>query len=114
MASSQKLILVIGATGAQGSAVVKALLAPSADGSPSPYAVRALTRDPDNARARGLSEQGVECVKGMCFLTSSEGLFADTCTGSFEDLDSVRSALEGVYGAYINTDGFTGWLVRQV
>ncbi|PCH36839.1 NAD(P)-binding protein [Wolfiporia cocos MD-104 SS10] len=86
----KKLILVIGATGAQGIAVIDKLLAPSEDGSPSPYAVRALTRDPDNPRARELAAKGVECVKG-----------------SFDDFASVATALRGVYGAWVNTDGFT-------
>ena len=43
---NDKLILVIGGTGAQGQAVVKALLEPSSDGAPSPYTVRILTRKP--------------------------------------------------------------------
>lgn len=62
--SSRKIILVIGATGAQGLAVINALLQPQADGSPSPYAVRALTRNPDHARAQELTRKGVEVVKG--------------------------------------------------
>jgi uncharacterized protein YbjT (DUF2867 family) len=59
-----KLILVIGATGAQGRAVVDALLKPAEDGSHSPYAVRALTRDPNSKSAKDLAARGVECVKG--------------------------------------------------
>jgi len=62
--SDRKLILVIGATGAQGMHVIPALLAPSEDGTPSPYAVRALTRDPTNRRAKELEALGVECFKG--------------------------------------------------
>lgn len=64
MSSAKKLILVIGATGAQGLAVIDALLAPSADGTPSPYAVRALTRDATSKRAQELTGKGVECVEG--------------------------------------------------
>lgn len=60
----KKLILVIGATGAQGMSVIPAILAPSEDGTSSPYAVRALTRDPTNRRARELEALGVECIKG--------------------------------------------------
>lgn len=59
-----KLILVIGATGAQGLAVIDALLASSTDGSPSPYAVRALTRDLQSRRAQGLRAKGVELAQG--------------------------------------------------
>ena len=62
--ADKKLILVIGATGAQGLAVIDALLAPAANGLSSPYAVRALTRDPDSKRAQELRVKGVECVKG--------------------------------------------------
>lgn len=60
----KKLILVIGVTGAQGIAVIKRLLAPATDGSPSLYAVRALTRDPSSARAKVLTAKGVECIQG--------------------------------------------------
>ncbi|PSR99449.1 hypothetical protein PHLCEN_2v4128 [Hermanssonia centrifuga] len=76
MSQNKKLILVIGATGAQGLAVIDALLAPQADGSPSPYAVRALTRNPDHHRA-------------------------------VDDFAAVAAALEGTYGVWVNTDGFT-------
>ena len=62
---AKKTILVIGATGAQGLAVIDSLLASYTDGRPSPYAVRALTRDPTSRRAQELSKRGVECVKGM-------------------------------------------------
>jgi uncharacterized protein YbjT (DUF2867 family) len=64
MSSEKKLILVIGATGAQGMAVIPAILGPSEDGTPSPYTVRALTRDPTNRRALELESIGVECFKG--------------------------------------------------
>ena len=62
--NSKKLILVIGATGAQGIPVVEALLASSADGEVSPYAVRALTRDLNSRRAQELARKGAELVKG--------------------------------------------------
>lgn len=64
VSTDKKVILVIGATGAQGLAVIDALLAPAPDGTPSPYAVRALTRDPTSKRAQLLSDKGVDCVKG--------------------------------------------------
>ena len=66
MSSEKKLILVIGATGAQGMAVIDKLLSPSGDGSPSPYTVRALTRNPEGPRAKELAARGVECVQGLC------------------------------------------------
>ncbi|KAJ7825964.1 NAD(P)-binding protein [Mycena olivaceomarginata] len=97
MSNTQKLILVIGATGAQGQAVVDALLAPDNQGNPSPYTVRALTRDPASKHALELAARGVECVKG-----------------SFEDLDSVARALDGAYGAWVNTDGFTVGEIKEI
>ncbi|GJE91039.1 NmrA/HSCARG family protein [Phanerochaete sordida] len=89
-ATDQKLIFVIGGTGAQGIAVIDALLAPGADGAPSPYAIRALTRDPESRRAKELKAKGVELVKGQV-----------------EDLQTVFAALQGAWGAFVNTDGFT-------
>ncbi|PCH36840.1 NAD(P)-binding protein [Wolfiporia cocos MD-104 SS10] len=97
IASNEKLILVIGATGAQGLAVIDRLLAPADDGSPSPYTVRALTRDPKGRRARELTAKGVECVPG-----------------SFDDFSAVAAALKGVYGAWVNTDGFTVGEMKEV
>ncbi|KAH9945037.1 NAD(P)-binding protein [Epithele typhae] len=85
-----KTILVIGATGAQGMAVVDKLLAPCEDGRPSPYAVRAFTRDTGSKRAKELAQRGVQCVEG-----------------SFDNLPSVECALRDVYGMWVNTDGFT-------
>ncbi|KAH9080328.1 NAD-P-binding protein [Lactarius deliciosus] len=92
-----KLILVLGATGAQGRAVVNSLLAPLEDGTPSPFAVRALSRDPESKHALSLREQGVEVFKG------------DT-----SDLASVAAALDGAYGAWINIDGFTVGEQREI
>ncbi|KAI0700250.1 NAD-P-binding protein [Cerioporus squamosus] len=89
-AHTKKVILVIGGTGAQGLAVVEALLKPSADGSLSPYSVRVLTRDATSTRAQELAKKGVEVVKG-----------------SVDDFTSVLAALEGAYGAFVNTDSFT-------
>lgn len=73
MSTSKKIILVIGATGAQGLAVIDALLQHLANGDPSPYAVRALTRDPQSQRAKDLTIRGVEVVKGMYLITDFLG-----------------------------------------
>jgi uncharacterized protein YbjT (DUF2867 family) len=62
--AAKKLILVIGATGAQGLVVIDALLAPGKTGQPSPYSVRALTRDKEGRRAKELAGKGVELVVG--------------------------------------------------
>src|SRR5262249_4827345 len=83
------LVLVIGGTGAQGHAVVKALVEPISDGAPSPYTVRILTRNPDHPKVKAeFNHPNIELVQG-----------------SFTDLAKVERALEGVWGAY--TDGFT-------
>lgn len=105
--SANKLILVIGATGAQGLAVIDALLAPKADGSPSPYRVRALTRDAKSKRAQELSAKGVECVEGLTRHLDEFYYWLMTSLGTFMDFDSVERAMKGAYGAWINTDGFT-------
>ncbi|KIK59329.1 hypothetical protein GYMLUDRAFT_44690 [Collybiopsis luxurians FD-317 M1] len=83
-----KKILVIGATGSQGIAVVVALLASDKAGNPSPYSVRALTRDPTSKKAQILASlPGVELFKG-----------------SFDDMSTLASAMEGCYGIFANTD----------
>src|SRR5262249_61055653 len=80
-----------GGTGAQGQAVVKAVLEPTSDGAPSPYAVSILTRNPEHPKVKAeFNHPNIELVQG-----------------SFTDLAKVERALEGVWGAYINTDGFT-------
>ncbi|KAA1474972.1 nmrA-family protein [Dentipellis sp. KUC8613] len=95
--SEKKLILVIGATGAQGMKVIEALLRPSESGAPSPWAVRALTRNVAGNRAQALAKRGVEVVQG-----------------SFLDFDAVLAAMKGVYGAFVNTDGFTVGEQREI
>jgi uncharacterized protein YbjT (DUF2867 family) len=69
-------VLVTGATGKQGGAVVRALLQA---GCP----VRAMTRDPSSAAAQALSAQGVDVVKG-----------------DFNDTASLDAALAGVGGVF--------------
>ncbi|ETW83182.1 hypothetical protein HETIRDRAFT_126462 [Heterobasidion irregulare TC 32-1] len=86
----QKLILVLGATGAQGLAVVNNLLAPTHNGLPSPYAVRALSQNPESLCAKTLKAKGTEVIQG------------DT-----NDLASVTRVLKGAYSVWVNTDGFT-------
>jgi uncharacterized protein YbjT (DUF2867 family) len=117
-----KLILVLGATGAQGRHVINSLLARSEDGTPSPSTVRALTRDPQSKHALALREQGVEVVKGRSFMRASgvkcgtmmvRGLGLLT-TGDTNDLASVAAALDGAYGTWVNIDGFTVGEQREI
>lgn len=74
--STIRPVLVTGATGKQGGAVLRALLQA---GRP----VRAMTRDPSSAAAQALSAQGVDVVKG-----------------NFNDAASLDAALAGVGGVF--------------
>ena len=82
---TDRRILVIGGTGAQGFAVVKALVQAN-----EPFTVRVLSRNPDAESVRNAFKDlpQVEFVKG-----------------SFMDFDSVERALQDCYGIYVNTDG---------
>lgn len=56
--STKKIIAVMGATGAQGGGLIRALLADEK----SEYVARAITRNPNSAAAQKLRERGVEVV----------------------------------------------------
>jgi nucleoside-diphosphate-sugar epimerase len=79
----KKIIAVVGATGAQGGGLVRAILADPAG----PFTARALTRNPDAARARELAVQGVEVVEA-----------------DLDDEGSLRQAFDGAYGAFVVTN----------
>jgi len=74
--STDKIILVTGATGKQGGATASALLT---DG----WRVRALVRDPDAAPARALADAGAELV-----------------TGDLADRASLDAATSGAHGVF--------------
>jgi uncharacterized protein YbjT (DUF2867 family) len=78
---SKKTIAVVGATGAQGSGLVRAILAAKGD-----FVARALTRDATSAKARELA-----------------GLGAEVVAASLDDPDSLRKAFTGAYGAFCVT-----------
>ena len=80
--SSKKIIAVVGATGAQGGGVVRAILA-DPNG---PFTARAITRDVNSDKARELAALGAEVV-----------------AADIDDLDSMRRAFEGAYGAFCVT-----------
>ena len=80
--SDKKIIAVAGATGAQGGGLVRAILADPEGG----FAARALTRNPESDKARALAAAGAEVV-----------------TADIDDVDSLKAALEGCYGAYFVT-----------
>ncbi len=81
--SEKKIITVFGATGAQGGGLVRAILADKDGG----YAVRAVTRDTSSDKAKALVAQGAEVV-----------------SADLDNLDSVKQALKGSYGAYLVTN----------
>lgn len=78
----KKIIAVMGATGAQGGGLARAIL----QDKDSRFAVRAITRDPASAKAAELA-----------------GLGAQVVGADLEDADSVKRAMEGAYGAYCVT-----------
>jgi uncharacterized protein YbjT (DUF2867 family) len=80
--SESRIIAVVGATGAQGGGLARAILADPDGG----FAVRALTRNPDSDRARELADLGAEVVR------------ADV-----DDETSLLQAFDGAYGAYCVT-----------
>ena len=80
--ADKKVIAVVGATGAQGGGLVRAILAdPSGE-----FAARALSRNPQSAKAQALSELGAEVV-----------------AADLEDEESLKRAFAGAYGAYCVT-----------
>jgi uncharacterized protein YbjT (DUF2867 family) len=81
--AEKKIIAVIGATGAQGGGLVRAIMADE----DSSFAPRAVTRNPDSEKAKALAAVGVEVVQG------------DT-----DDPGSLDRAFAGAYGAYCVTN----------
>jgi uncharacterized protein YbjT (DUF2867 family) len=79
----KKIIAVIGATGAQGGGLARAILADPKG----PFAVRAVTRKTDSEKARALAAAGAEVV-----------------AGDADDQASLTRAFEGAYGAYLVTN----------
>ena len=79
---TKKLISVFGATGAQGGGLVRAILHDPAG----EFAVRAITRHANSAKAQELARLGAEVVEA-----------------DLDDPASVRRAMQGAYGAYCVT-----------
>ncbi|MCH7232697.1 NmrA/HSCARG family protein [Glycomyces sp. L485] len=83
MANDKRIIAVVGATGAQGGGLARAILAePEGE-----YAVRALTRHPDSDAARELEDLGAEVVRA-----------------DLDDESSVAGAFDGAFGAFLVTN----------
>ncbi len=80
--SQKKIIAVFGATGAQGGSLARAIL----NDPNSEFAVRAITRNIHSDKAKELAAMGAEVV-----------------AGDVDDLESMKRALTGAYGAYFVT-----------
>jgi uncharacterized protein YbjT (DUF2867 family) len=80
--ADKKIIAVVGATGAQGRGLVRAILGDTAGG----FAARALTRDVSTAKAKELAKLGAEVV-----------------AANVDDPESLKRAFQGAYGAYCVT-----------
>ncbi len=78
-----KIIAIVGATGAQGGGLARAILDDPTGG----FSVRALTRRADSEPARVLAARGAEVV-----------------TADIDDEESVARAFAGAYGAYCLTN----------
>jgi uncharacterized protein YbjT (DUF2867 family) len=90
MTNTDKTLLITGATGRQGGAVIRHLL-------PKGWKLRALTRDPGSHSARSLKDKGVEVVQG-----------------DLEDAASVARAAAGVYGIYSVQDFWAVGAKREI
>jgi len=80
--TDKKIIAVVGATGAQGGGLVRAILNDPKGG----FTARAITRDTKSDKARELAQLG-----------------ADLVAADIDDEASVREAFEGVQGAFCVT-----------
>ncbi|MDX1380018.1 MAG: NmrA/HSCARG family protein [Xanthomonadales bacterium] len=81
--SERKIIAVVGATGAQGGGLARAIL----DHPDAGFGVRALTRKAGSDKARQLQQQG-----------------ADVVEADLDDRASLEAAFEGAYAAYCVTN----------
>ena len=80
--SDKKIIAVVGATGAQGGGLVRAILNDPSGG----FAARAITRDPNSDKARELA-----------------GLGAEVVAADVDDVESLKRAFADSYGAFCVT-----------
>lgn len=80
--TEKKIIAVAGATGAQGGGLVRAILSDPGSG----FTARALTRDVNSDKAKELA-----------------GLGAEVVAADLDDIESLKRAFQGAYGAYCVT-----------
>jgi len=80
---AKKVIVVVGATGAQGGGLVRAIL----DDKNGPFTARAITRNVDSDKARALADAGAEVV-----------------AADLDDVKSLKQAFQGAHGAFCVTN----------
>ena len=80
---ANKVIAVVGATGAQGGGLARAILSDPSGG----FTCRAITRDPSKDKAKELAEKGAEVVRA-----------------DIDDVESMKKAFSGAYGAFCVTN----------
>jgi len=80
--ADKKIIVVMGATGAQGGGLVRAIL----DDAEGPFAARAVTRNVGSDKAKELAEAGAEVV-----------------AADVDNPDSLKKAFSGAHGAFCVT-----------
>ena len=80
--AEKKIIAVVGATGAQGGGLVRAIVSDASSG----FAARAITRDVTSDTAKEMAKLGAEVVATDVF-----------------DLESLKKAFQGAYGAFCVT-----------
>jgi uncharacterized protein YbjT (DUF2867 family) len=78
----KKIIAVVGATGAQGGGLVRAIQRDASGG----FAARAITRDPQSDKARELAKLG-----------------AEVAAADVDDEETLKKAFQGAYGVYCVT-----------
>jgi uncharacterized protein YbjT (DUF2867 family) len=81
--ADKKIIAVVGATGAQGGGLVRAIVRDKGGA----FQVRALTRDINAEKAQALAKLGVQLV-----------------AADLDDIESLKRAFEGAYGAFALTN----------
>jgi uncharacterized protein YbjT (DUF2867 family) len=77
--ADKKIIAVVGATGAQGGGLARAILADPNGG----FALRAITRDPSKDKAKALAAAG-----------------ADVVSADLDNVESLTKAFAGAYGVF--------------
>jgi uncharacterized protein YbjT (DUF2867 family) len=89
---AKKIIAVVGATGAQGGGLVRALL----EDKSGEFAVRAITRKVDSDKAKALAKAGAEVV-----------------AADLDDVASLKKAFAGAYGAFCITNFWEHFSVEK-